>query len=254
MNNICALDQCEDALFARYTAEPVALAEIGAAHRMVVNSIPKSGSVWLAAMLQHLFDHAKADNPQILHVGELRDAGYEQTVFAVVALVRDLRDVVLSWHHETLRNDLRAGFSVPRYPTVEQFYFEHLIGFIQSEKRFEHGCLTEWLDFVTGRGFPLIRYEDMHHDPSTALRKIMNFWKVIVSDEDILQTVDALRFDRMGEVAAGMGGLIGETVANGHLHRGEVGRWRAELPERVAVDIAQRFGEFQARLGYSKAE
>ena len=254
MNSACALDPEETALFTRYTVTPLSKAAIGGSHRMVVNSIPKSGSVWLAAMLQHLFDHGQADNPQILHVGEVRDAGREQTVFAVVALVRDLRDVVLSWHHETLRNDVRAGFSEPRYPTVEDFYFEHLIGLLQSERRFEHGRLTEWLDFVTGRGFPLIRYEDMHHDPSAALRKIMNFWKVIVSNEDILQTVDALRFDRMGEVAAGMGGLIGETVANGHLHRGEVGRWRAELPERVAVDIAQRFGEFQARLGYSKAE
>lgn len=254
MIRTCALDPAEEVLFARYTAEPLTKAEISRNQKMVVNSLPKSGSIWLAAMLHHLFDHGQADNPQILHVGDVRDAGREETVFAVVVLVRDLRDVVLSWHHEILRNDVRAGFSEPRYPTVEQFYFEHLIGFLQSEKRFEHGRLTEWLDFVTGRGFPLIRYEDMHRDPSAALRKIMNFWKVIVSDEDILQTVDALRFDRMGEIAAGMGGLIGETVANGHLHRGEVGRWRAELPERVALDIAQRFGEFQARLGYSRAE
>ena len=254
MKPACALDPAEDALFARYTAAPLSKTDIQSGYKMVVNSFPKSGSVWLVAMLNHLFGQSQANNLQILHVGDLRDARQEGPVFAVVALVRDLRDVVLSWHHETLRNDVRAGFSEPRYPTVEQFYFEHLIGFIQSEKRFEHGRLTEWLDFVTGRGFPLIRYEDMHHDPSSALRKIMNFWKVTVSDEDILQTVDALRFDRMGEVAEGMGGLIGETVANGHLHRGEVGRWRAELPERVLADIAQRFGEFQARLGYSKAK
>ena len=249
-----ALDSNSSALFQRFVQPPIPKNDVGGSHRMIVNSLPKSGSVWLAAMLQYLFDQRQVNNPQILHVSELRDAGRDGPIFAVVVLVRDLRDIVLSWHHETLRNDVRAGFSEPRYPTVEQFYFEHLIGFLQSERRFENGRLTEWLDFVTGRGFPLIRYEDMHHDPCAALRKIMNFWKVIVSDEDILQTVDALRFDRMGEVAAGMGGLIGETVANGHLHRGEVGRWRAELPERVAADIAQRFGEFQARLGYSERE
>lgn len=251
---LSALDPNKDTLFRRHVASLVTKSEVGQAHRMVVNSFPKSGSVWLAAMLHHLFDQGQAENPEIHHVGEVRHAGREGPVFAVVVLVRDLRDVVLSWHHETLRNDVRAGFSEPRYPTVEQFYFEHLIGLLQSEMRYEHGRLTDWLDFVTGRGFPLIRYEDMRHDPTAALRKVMTFWKIIVSDEDILQTVDALRFDRMVRVAAGMGGVIGETVANGHLHRGEVGRWRAELPERVATDIAERFGEFQARLGYSIGE
>lgn len=247
----CALCEAQPQRFERYIDTPVKREEIGSDHIVIVNSLPKSGSIWVVAMLRHLLRLDIDDNPRVLHVADVWDAAKNGPVFGVVVLVRDLRDVVLSWHDETIRNDARAGFLRPRYPTVEAFYFEHLIGFLQSERRYKYGRLTDWIDLMTARGFPLIRYEDMRRDPSEALRKIMTFWKVIASDKEIRATVEALEFDKMREAAEAMGGMIGEAVANGHLHRGEVGRWKDELPEPVLADIARRFGDFQARLGYS---
>jgi len=246
----CALDAGEDARFERFRARPLPGSQVGDGHPMIVNSLPKSGSVWMCAMLRHLFGLSREGNPAILHVGDIRDTEVRRPVFGVVVLVRDLRDVVVSWYRETQRNDLRAGFAQPRYPTVEAFYFEFLLGFLRGEPRFEHGRLSDWLDLVTFRGFPLIRYEDLVGDPQAGLRKVMTFWKVEVSDGDIAATAAALEFDRMPATARTMGGTIAEAVAGGHLDTGRTGRWTDEMPDRVAADIDRRFGDFQGRLGY----
>ncbi|MGB1261358.1 MAG: sulfotransferase domain-containing protein [Cognaticolwellia sp.] len=249
--DISALSDLETDKFGFYLRETIAGSQININHLMVVNSLPKSGSVWFMAMLRHLFDLSDDKNPQLVHVSNINELVSSKPVFGVVVLVRDLRDVVLSWFNETLRNDIRAGFTNPRYPTVEAFYFEHLIGFLNSEDRFENGQLTNWLDFITSRGFPLIRYEDMCDNPELALRKIMTFWKIDISDDDIARTANELTFENMGKVTANMDGFIQNIVATGHLHKGQVGRWKRELPPRVSEDISKRFGEFQARLGYS---
>lgn len=248
--NVCALNDLETAKFHFYLKDTISVSDMNIDHLMVVNSLPKSGSVWLMAMLSDLFSHSNDTNPLLVHVSDINKLATSKPIFGVVVLVRDLRDVVLSWYNETLRNDKRAGFINPRYPTVEAFYFEHLIGFLNNENRYENGQLTNWLDFVTARGFPLIRYEDMRFNPAYALRKTMTFWKIDVSDDQIAKTVEKLTFENMNKVSGNMNGFIKNIVATGHLHKGQVGRWQYELPRRVSDDIMTRFGEFQARLGY----
>lgn len=246
----CALAQSEDRRFQYYTRPRLCYTQIGADYGLIVNSVPKSGSVWMITLLSHLFDLPRENPPHLHHMADIRDASCDLPVLGVVALARDFRDVVVSWFHETKRNDLRAGYTSPRYPTVEAFYSEHLLGYLHCEPRFDCGNLTAWLDFVTANSFPLIRYEDLQTDPCKELRKLMTFWKIDIDDDRIKATAKECNVSKMTNTVQQIGGMVEQAVAHGHLHQGRTGCWRDELPDKVAQDIAVRFEEFQARLGY----
>jgi hypothetical protein len=240
----------EEADFVRYVAPPMSLADLGSRFRVTVNSVPKSGTVWMAAMLAHLLGLDVDRQVVLTHVNDIRAGRLDPDLQGTVVVVRDLRDVVVSWHHELVRSDARCGFPGPRYPTAEAFYFEHFIGLVRSSPRYAHGRLEEWLDYVTGRGYPLVRYEDMMADPSAALGKVLRFWKIDVPAEAIVETAAAHAFARMPATVARTPGFVRRMVQAGHLRRGVVGSWRDELPAAVQDDIASRFGEYQSRGGY----
>ncbi|KKL67103.1 hypothetical protein LCGC14_2138350, partial [marine sediment metagenome] len=212
----CVLAQDEASRFALYTAERVPVSAVAPGDRLIVNSVPKSGSAWVIAMLGTLFGRSADHAPELVHVGDIRTASRGGPVFGVVVLVRDMRDVVLSWFHETRRNDLRAGFHAPRYPTVEAFYHEHLLGLMHSQPRFDHGPMTAWLDDVTAQGFPLIRYEDLSTDPQSCLTKLANFWKVDVPPERIADAVKLLHHRLLGRI--GLQFTLGNKLGVGVTH------------------------------------
>ncbi|MQX38096.1 sulfotransferase domain-containing protein [Roseospira navarrensis] len=236
--------------YARYTAPVLPVEAIPPDRLFIVNTLPKSGTVWMVAMLSHLLGRPAGERVLLSHVADLAEDLDRPQVHGAVVMVRDLRDVVVSWFHETLRSDARAGFEAARFPTVEAFYFEHLLGLLRTRARFAEGRFETWLDAATARGFPLLRYEDTRADPAAALRKVMTAWKITVPDAEIAATVAAHRFEAMADTARRTGGPVAEAVAAGHLRRGRPGGWREDLPDSVQADIARRFGAFQERLGY----
>jgi hypothetical protein len=235
--------------FEAYRRPRIAPGEIAPDRIFVVNSVPKSGTVWMIEMLADLLGLDPGRRFVLSHVADIHEDLARHPVHSAVALVRDLRDVVVSWHHETLRADRAAGFAAARYPTVEAFYFEHLVGLLRLSPRFAHSRLKDWLDFVTGSGLPLVRYEDLLADSAAVLGKVVRFWKIDVAEAAIARTAAAHGFG--ASPAAVSSGLIAPPLADGHRRRGVAGAWRDELPETVRLDIAERFGGFQSRLGYA---
>ena len=234
--------------FEAYRRPRITPGEIAAERIFVVNSVPKSGTVWMIEMLADLLGLSPGRRVVLSHVADIHEDLSRHPVHSAVALVRDLRDVVVSWHHETLRADRAAGYAAARYPTVEAFYFEHLTGLLRLSPRFAHGRLEDWLDFVTGSGLPLVRYEDLVADSVAALGKVMRFWKIDVAEDAIARTAATHGFDASRTVVSS--GIIAPPLADGHRRRGVAGAWREELPEAVSRDISDRFGGFQSRLGY----
>lgn len=235
--------------FEAYTRPRISPCEIPSDRVFIVNSVPKSGTVWMVEMLSHLLDLDPGDHFVLSHVADVHADIAGHNVLGAVALVRDLRDVVVSWYHETLRADRAAGFAVPRYPTINAFYFEMLLGFLRLSPRFAYGRLEEWLDFVTGSGLPLLRYEDLLADTRASLRKVLHFWKIDVPAKAIERTVAVHTFDAVP--AAVSPALINGSLAGAHRRKGVAGAWREEMPDVVLRDIAERFSGFQSRLGYA---
>jgi hypothetical protein len=235
----------------RFASDPIDARQVPPHKLFIVNSLPKAGTVWMTAMLEALLGVRAQEQITVSHVADLEDDWNKENNHGVVTLVRDVRDVVVSWFHDVRRADRALGFAAPRYPDVTSFYHEYFLGTILGTKRFYFGDLERWLNLVTAHAIPLVKYEDMVANPEACLRKVLTFWRVEASAEAVQQVVRDHTFASMAERAHERTGFVGDMLRQGHLRRGECGGWRTELPEAVARDVSDRFASYQRRLGYA---
>jgi hypothetical protein len=236
----------------RFAVEAIRAGGVPRHKLFIVNSLPKSGTVWMVAMLESILGVQAEQQITVSHVGDLEDDWNKVNNHGAVALVRDMRDVVVSWFHNASRTDRELGYAEPRYPSVERFYDEFFVGTLYGTKRFYYGDLERWLNLVSANYIPLIKYEDMVADTAACLRKVMNFWKVDVAAPVLARAVSDHSFASMAGTVGRRTGFVGDMVRAGHLRRGQVGGWRHEMPEAMARDISRRFAGYQGRLGYDK--
>jgi len=240
----------ESFAFHRYTSKPISVHQIPRHKLFVVNSMPKSGTVWMIAMLERLLGVKARQQIKLSHVMDVGMDVKKPNVHGAVVLVRDLRDVVVSWYHDLARCDLRNGFAEPRYTDITEFYFDHMIGFLNGSSRYAFGDLERWIDLVTYNSFPVVRYEDLINDTPYWLKKVMNYWKISVTEDMIDEVANSFAFHRMQLTLSEHHGYIPDLVKSGHLRKGAAGSWESELPPLVAEDIQRRFSVYQQRLRY----
>lgn len=240
----------KDPAFLRDTAEPLNANTIPGHTLFIVNSLPKSGTLWMMAMLEKLLGIKAHQQIVLAHVMDIETDSNKPNTHGAVMLVRDLRDVVTSWFHDLARHDMRNGFAEPRYANITEFYFNYLVGLLSASPRYAFGRLEQWLNLAACNGYPIIRYEDLLADTPGSLRKIMTFWKIRVPDKDITEVSHSLAFNNMPLTLARQEGYVADAVRSGHLRRGVVGAWKTELPAAVEDDINQRFSAYQQRLQY----
>lgn len=236
--------------YLRYTAEPLEANKIPRHELFIVNSMPKSGTIWMMAMIEAVLGVQAKRQITLSHVHDIETDWVKRNNHGTVVLVRDMRDVVVSWFHHTIRSDLQSGFTAARYPSIEEFYFDHLIGQIFGSARYYYGRFEKWLDFAGANSLPLVRYEDLLCDTQASLRKIMNFWKISVSDQALARVAQDYSFSKMQDTVANRDGYVVDMLNEGHMRKGKTGSWEDELPDSVADDINQRFYDYQRRLRY----
>lgn len=133
------------------------------------------------------------DGPHLKRLGELeRDkAAYRRA--AVVLMVRDPRDVVVShYFHQKTRASLdgAGGFegSISEFIRHERFGIENVIEFMNIWARSR----------TIPRHFLLVRYEDMSSDMHGVLRRVLAFLDLEqVPDDVVHRAVEFSRFDNM---------------------------------------------------------
>jgi len=235
----------------RFAVEPIEARCVPRDKLFIINSMPKSGTVWMTAMLEALLHVQAREQITVSHVADLEDDWNKENNHGALTLVRDLRDVVVSWFHDAARRDRALGFAGPRYPDIAAFYHEFFIGTILGTRRYYFGDLERWLNLVSAHYIPLIRYEDLVADSSACLRKVMTFWRVEVSTAVLEQVARDHAFASMAANLEGRRGFVAEMVSQGHLRLGQPGSWREEMPGDIARDVDQRFAGYQRRLGYA---
>jgi hypothetical protein len=235
----------------RFHREPIRSGQIARHLLFIVNSLPKSGSMWLAGMLAHAMGLESSDQMLVSHVADIENDAVKWNVHGAVALVRDMRDVVVSWFHDTQRNDLRSGFAVPRYADLASFYSEFFLGTMRSSDRYYRGDILSWVDRACASYVPLIRYEDLLEDPARVVARILNAWRVEHDPGQIVEACSAWSADTLRTSPPRDGDRISLMFGTGHLRRGVNGGWKEELPTSIARDIEIRFRDYQERLGYA---
>ena len=234
-------------------------------------SYPKSGNSWVRFLIAHLvaagrpvdfssvqqivpgIDFVSARKlaslarPRILKSHEYFDPRYEKLVY----LVRDPRDVVVSYYHHDLRRRLIAeGYPMERY--VERF----LAGRLDPYGSW-HEHVGSWLGARDGDpGFLLLRYEDLSAAPQQGLRRIADFLGLRPDDAALALACERSSFEAMRRLerfqAETAGTLSPARVQQPFVRSGTVGGWRREMAAALGAQITARWGPTMAKLGYGE--
>lgn len=231
----------------------------GGAHTCVV-SFPKSGRTWLHVMLARLahgahapfvldvpgvlFTHDDADKPSL----PLRTDFGRYADRKVVLLVRDPRDVLVSYFAHRTRRDRTYDGTLSAFVREPGYGAERIATFLAAW----------WRHRTVPRGFLLVRYEDLHADPRKELERLARFAGLPHGDTELEEAAAFGQFDRMAAMERA-GALGDKRLRPGDasdpesykVRRGEVGGWAAAL---APVDAAWVSGvmarTLPAELGY----
>ena len=229
------------------------------AHTCVV-SFPKSGRTWLHVMLARLARGARApfvlDVPGVLFTHDDADKP-EQPLRAdfdryatrkVVLLVRDPRDVLVSYFAHRTRRDRTYEGTLAAFVREPGYGAERIVTFLAAW----------WGHRAVPRAFLLVRYEDLHADPRKELERLARFLGLPHGDAELEEAVAFGAFDRMVERER-TGAFADKRLRPGHtadpesykVRRGEVGGWAAALaPADAAWVNAVIARTLPGELGY----
>ena len=224
-------------------------------------SYPRSGSTWLRFLLANLVkvgDEAIDFHNVARFIPEVADlasggpyaspriirthAPYQKRYPRTIYLVRDGRDVYLSYYHH-------QGHKMAEDTT--------LAAFLASDDHWP----GRWSDHVAGwldagldqQRLLLVRYEDLRQDTAGELRRMADFAGLAVSDEGIAGAVAESAFDRMRRMENSSGHPRAGKYSGQFVRQGKSGGWRdAYTAEDLAIFNAKD-GPVLARLGYPEA-
>lgn len=228
---------------------------------------PKSGTIWLSFLvanvlksdpleqlnLQSLLKYVPDINEAYFHRGSLVNyeahqdprvfslhAPYDSAFSKVVYVVRDPRDVMVSyWHFRRL--------------TEPEFHLS-LREFIETDYHWpcrwdEH--VSGWIVKHNHPNLLAVRYEDMRENTVRELSRIIEFCGLSYTERKIENAVDASGFGNMQQLEKqfGVHGVVG--VRNGSfVRRGQIGGWRNELDESCLRFIESKYYSVMDRFGY----
>jgi hypothetical protein len=183
----------------------------------------------------------------------------------VILLVRDPRDILVSYyHHKSKREPERHfwWFQKKRRETHSRFRGT-LAEFLDVEIGGFDTILRYYAIWAENRGVPadflLLRYEDMQADPVGQLRRVLDFMGLAAIPDDVVkEAVEYASFANMQRIEGGAG-IESFKLKPGDpadlnsykVRRGKVGGHREDLtPEQIARLDAKMAASFPALYGY----
>jgi hypothetical protein len=183
----------------------------------------------------------------------------------VILMVRDPRDVIVSYyHHKSHREPLRDfwWFQGKRKETHSRFqgtladFLEQEIGGFDTLLRY----YQVWLEARhTPKDFMLLRYEDMQADPAGQLRRVLDFMGLTqITEAEVKEAVEYASFHNMRKIEAGeevksfklKAGDVNDPNSY-KVRRGKVGGFRDELtPAQIAQLERKMAAGLSAFYGY----
>ncbi len=231
---------------------------------VVLGSYPRPGGTWLAIMLAELltdstFDLRSGDR-SVPMVGEgegvvvLPDGGrllrthepYRSEYSRSILLVRDPRDIVISYFH--FQRDHLSRFD----GSLDQFIHRFVRGEVDHYTPW-HDHVATWLD--SGERQIVVRYEDLHADPARELTRIAGFLDNPIEGEKIGATVAKNTFDAMREKEdrSAVVPRMTEEVSARFVRSGTVAGWRERLSGEQVLAIESVMKSVMEHVGYRPA-
>jgi hypothetical protein len=217
--------------------------------KIVVFGLPKSGNVWLVSLLSDYtglkpidpFTDVEARGVGMCHLPYSEEIASRADFIHGVYLVRDLRDVIVSYFLHTQTEGFQKAFPNFHYPTIDHFYYEW---FLPRVIPF-HQVLTHAQEF-TIRGVPPILYERLYDDPVAEFGRLIKRLGLHFDPERVALVVEQNRIDRLRN----SGKQLDVFVPSTHFRKGGYGNYRRELPPNIIVHVNETFGDVLKRWGY----
>lgn len=236
-----------------------------------VVSYPRSGNTWtrfLIANLLHPEEPATFANierlvpdseaqsswslKQIARPRFIKSHQYFDPRFKkVIYIVRDPRDVALSYHDfQRKYRQIADDYPLSRY--VSDFVNGRLISSGWGTWRENVGSWAVARD--GGPGFLFLRYEDMMADPARKLSEIAAFLGVLATEESLAQAIERSSADRMRTLektqAAEWVSTKNKRTDIPFIRSATSGMWKEQLPESSVVEIESAWGTLMKSVGY----
>lgn len=169
---------------------------------------------------------------------------------AAVHVVRDPRDVAVSWaHHAAIDLDESISFLANPAAIMGRSRREAILVVPQPLSSWS-GHAESWL---AADPAPLtLRYEDMLADPRAALERVAAHCGLTATPAALDGAVAATRFDRLRAAEAEHGFRMGQAEDRIFFRRGVAGGWRDTLTAAQAARIVRDHGAMMDRLGYDR--
>jgi hypothetical protein len=217
--------------------------------KIVVFGLPKSGNVWLVSLLSDYLEMESIDpyveieraGVGMCHLPYGKNIAERGDFIHGVYLVRDLRDVIVSYFYHTQRADWRKGFPHYHCDTIHQFYFEWFLPRVTIAHDINnHGCA------YAEAGLPIIRYEDLYESTESEFARLIKRLGFTLDPDKVSKVVDGNKI----EVLKKIGKELDVRVPIEHFRRGGHGGYKKELPRIVLEHVNARFGNIIRNFGY----
>lgn len=235
-------------------------------------SYPKSGNTWTRFLIANLVAGGETVDwtnierlvPDIYYNRdpELRalprpryfksHEAYRPDYRRVVFIVRDPRDVAVSYYHF-----VRKAKQLPVDASMDDFLAKFMPGRLDPYGNWGEN-VGSWLGARRGTpDFMVVRYEDLLADGEGQLTRIADMLGLPADEAQIRRAVENSRADRMRETE--------QTQRHAHkflkssradipfVRAAKSGQWRSELPPEAARQIESAWGLLMGELGYAQS-
>lgn len=233
-------------------------------------SYPRSGNTWARFLIGNLInpdDPVTFENlefrvpsiytfpnrvlrrlPRILKSHDVYDPRYPRVIY----IVRDPRDVGVSFYHYNLKVR-RITDQVTMDEFIDRFVAAKIWPSVDLYGTWQDHVLS-WTKMLGGSDrFCLLRYEDMLRDPVAELKKMGPLLNISPSPERLARAVELSSADRMRALEKTQTGWVstkGTRKDKPFVRAAKSDNWQSALSENSVRKIEQAWGATMLKLGY----
>jgi len=166
-----------------------------------------------------------------------------------IYLVRDPRDVVLSYSHQLNKSiEKTCELMISESARIKSDVYNNIDEVIMSSWSKNY---KSWRDYNAVKKI-IIKYEDLVLNPYKNFFKIINYLNKInglhIDEEMIKKSIENVSFEKLQNLEKEFG--FNESSDVNFFRKGKSGNWKNELDKKIVFKIEQSFNKEMKELGY----